>query len=101
MAELKRFKVYHKTTGDLLFEGTAKECAVHFNACESSIRSAALEGCSLKCKYKVVDASELTGKDVDNYPGFANAAKKWDEFCEPIRKKYNIPVYKAKPEVGG
>lgn len=101
MAALKQYKVFHKITGKLVFEGTAKECAEEFGVTDGTIRHAASEGHVLIRKYRVVDYSEMKDKNTDNYTGFDAAAKKWDDFCEPIRKKYNIPVYKAKPEVRG
>jgi hypothetical protein len=34
------------------------------------------------------DGEKIVTKDVNS------AAKRWDDFCEPLRKKYGIAVYK-------
>lgn len=99
MAALKCFEVFHKVTDDLLFKGTARECAEQFNVSVDAIRRAANYGSLIQCKYKVAESYESSDNDDGSCNELSRAAKKWDDFCEPIRKKYGIPVYKAKPGV--
>ena len=95
MAELKRFKVFDVKTGELLVEGTAKECAEGVGLSESGFRQAAVISDGVgHSKYKIIDETPPEDEIRELSYDFKVAAKKWDEFCEPIRKKYGIPVYK-------
>ena len=92
---LKRYQIFDRD-GNLVFEGTADECASRFDLTAPAIRSAANLNYRISNKrYSVVDCdSGKWRKDCTD-----EAIRSWDEFVTPIRKKYNIPVYKAKPEV--
>lgn len=85
------FRVYDKDNGDLLFEGAAKMCAERFQMSESSFRDAAERGYFVAGKYKVEKycTDGVTMKDLD-------AIESWNKFCEPLREKFGVPVYKAK-----
>lgn len=87
MAQPKQYKVYDKITGALLAEGTARQCAEALRAPSDTIRAIARR----KSSYKyVVEQQEQEETNCDL--GLVSAAKKWDAFCEPIRKRYGIPV---------
>ena len=94
------YEVISSLTGEVLCRGTGSECAelLGDDVTADKLRAAARRGFNLCKKYKVrfidEDFQQEDGSD-------AETIKAWNEFCEPIRKKYNIPVYKAKPEVRG
>ena len=95
----KLFKVIDNETGKLFFEGTAKMCCDKLGVADSTIRDAALEGRIVRGAYRVVDCSDLSEEvEIKSYD--MDVVESWDKFCEPIRKKYNIPVYRA-PGVKG
>lgn len=87
MSAPKQYKVYSKITGALLAEGTARHCSGVLCAPSDTIRAIARG----KGSYKyLVEQQEQEETNCDS--GLVSAAKKWDAFCEPIRKKYGIPV---------
>lgn len=100
MGKLMMFSVSDVYTGEVLFTGTAKQCREKFGVADTTFREAANRGSVMRNRY-VVD--QVNADEMDNADTIPNgeAARKWDEFCAPIRKKYNIPVYKAKPEARG
>lgn len=100
MGKLMIFSVSDVHTGEVLFTGTAKQCLEKFGVPETTFRQAAINCSVMRNRYVV---APVNADEIDNAETVPNgeAARKWDEFCEPIRKKYGIPVYKAKPEVRG
>lgn len=99
MGVCKRYRVINNITDKVMFEGTSKELSEITGASTSRICEAAKEGRTIcRGKYRLEDISEDTEKE--NFDvGLKSAAQKWDEFCEPIRKKYGIPVYRPGKEV--
>ena len=95
----KIFKVYNNKTGRKVFEGTVKMCREYLSMCDSAVRDAAERGHLVRGIYKIVDCSNQDDETEVSGASAREAIEAWDAFCEPIRKKYNIPVYKAKPEV--
>lgn len=94
---LKQFKIYSDKTGKLLFEGTAKECSKKYKVKERVLRAAASRGLRMcQGKYRAVDCSDLA-ETVTAYDN-RDLIESWDRLCEPLRKKYGIPVYKAPKE---
>lgn len=84
MATYKVFDQSHK----LIVSGTAQECGEILGLSGKTIVAYARACRSGEpCKYKVITSEPpvLSGSD-------AAAIKAWDDFCEPIRKKYGIPV---------
>ena len=95
------YRVYN-LNGELIAQGTTKECAatlgITFDGFWSAVQRAK-EG--IKSNKYVIEQVFWNGK-VKNYAlEDKTAAEAWDAFVTPIRKKYGIPVYKAKPEVRG
>jgi hypothetical protein len=90
MAKPKQYKVYDKTTGDLLAEGTARQCAEVLRAPSDTIRAIARGKGSYK--YLVEEQEKESDTKSLSDSGLIAAALRWDAFCEPIRKKYGIPV---------
>jgi hypothetical protein len=88
MSAPKQYKVYSKITGALLAEGTARHCSEVLCAPSDTIRAIA-RGKQGSYKY-LVEQQEQEETNCDS--GFVSAAKRWDAFCEPIRKRYGIPV---------
>lgn len=93
----KRFRVYDITTNELLAEGTARYCANEVGSNVNAIRDIA-RGKYQSRKYVVVDATPADTPDEQPYDpnGLKAAAMKWDAFCDPIRRKYGIPVRRMK-----
>lgn len=84
MAYVTRWKVYLHSTGELLAEGTIKQCAEKIGIDSHTLRNR-METKSDRRKY---DFEEV--KAFDNRG--AEAIYNWDAFCEPLRKKYGIKV---------
>lgn len=87
MAQPKQYKVYSMATGDLLAEGTARQCAEVLRAPSDTIRAIARRKSSYKYVVEQKEQEETNGGS-----SLVSAAKKWDAFCDPTRKKYGIPV---------
>ena len=101
MAKPKRYEVYDLVKGNLLVDGTAMYCAEVLGLTADAIRSMA-NGKYSSRKYDVKEIkpsgaeakADTTGID----HSLVSAAKRWDAFCEPIRKKYGIPVRRMNDE---
>lgn len=89
----KLYKVYDIATSELLAEGTAKHCANEVGSNVNAIRDIA-RGKYQSRRFVVVDITPADTPDEQQYDpnGLKAAALKWDAFCDPIRKKYGIPV---------
>ena len=97
-ANIKKYRVIDNITGKKIFEGNSRQICEITGISQSRICEAARDGRPVaRGRYLIIDISEDVGK-VNVSSEFLSAARKWDEFCEPIRKKYGIPVYK--PEKG-
>ena len=99
MAKPRQYEVHDAATGKLLAVGTAAYCAKVVGISSDLVRSMA-RGAQNSRKYMSIDITEDEEKGEAACAHILAAAKAWDAFCEPIRKKYGIPVYKA-PEKGG
>lgn len=99
MASPKLYEVYDKITGKLLVEGTARYCSEVLHVGGDAIRAIA-RGKYNSQKFVVIEQEqeqEQEQPEKDLSPnGTKAAAKAWDTFCEPIRKKYGIPVRRMK-----
>lgn len=97
-----RFELYDQDTGELVFAGTDAECSEFAGASLTSAISKAYRNTrnATYHNYRIVDVTppELAG-DKPLVNGTAEAIRKWDEFCEPIRAEFGIPVYRAGKEV--
>lgn len=97
---LLRFTVCD-SRGSLLAKGTAAECAKALGMTEKYFRyvvSASRDG-----KYKgyvIEDITDYGHQETDEWEQSRNAdaIRNWNEFVTPLRKKYGIPVYRAKKE---
>lgn len=97
MAKPKQYEVYDAVTGELLTEGTAAYCARVLHVGGDTVRAIA-RGDFKSTRFVVVDVSEGEEKSEDACAAMRAAAKAWDAFMEPIRKKYGIPVRRMKNE---
>lgn len=93
---MRKYKVYSNITDEFLFEGTAEECAEFCGLSLSWFKEVANDiGVCCRGRYRV---KEVYGEAEEKLPqkndSMKAAAKAWDEFCEPIRKKFGIPVYR-------
>lgn len=85
----KRYAVYDKETGELVTKGTARACSEATGLSIDSVYQNAV-GAANHPKYVVEGLYDECVCD-----SIEAAARAWDKFCEPIRKKYGIPVYKS------
>lgn len=92
MAYVTRWRVYLHSTGELLAEGTIKQCAEKIGIDPHTLRKR-METKGDRRKY---DFEELESFDTP----VAEAIYNWDAFCEPLRKKYGINVWKGDNEDG-
>lgn len=96
----KIYEVRDAQTDELLAAGSAIECAKELGIHPDTVRNNAL-GYAKSRRYSIAEVSDdqapppsfVTPRAVDKL----DLAAQWDAFCEPIRKKYGIPVYKAPP----
>ena len=86
---MKEFEVYNGF-GDLVVSGTAKQCAEALGITSDVFRKHGYKG--RYKSYRIVDVPE----EGEKYKQWDHdkLAKRWDDFCEPIRKAYGIPVYR-------
>ena len=92
------YELYNPVTDEMVFRGTASEC-IEF--CDGSIGG--FYGCVGNGNgpyhgYRVEEIPASNEKDVFGCKEMAKAARKWDEFCEPIRIEFGIPVYRPGKE---
>ena len=87
------FRLYDIETGDLVVEGTSKDCGKAIGAGEDAIRQAYQR--TLNSTYK---GYQIEGIQKVEANSDAEAIKNWDAFVEPLRKKYGIPVRRMKVE---
>jgi hypothetical protein len=95
MSNPKVYEIYDATTNELLATGTAMECEKKLHLDSYLIRAVG-RGAKTSKKYTViqvsVDREKLeTASNID-------AAKQWDAFCEPIRRRFGIPVRRTTKE---
>jgi hypothetical protein len=84
----KSFIVYEK-----VFEGTTNECREFLGVSDSSVRDAVNDGRLVAGRYILEEILDADAKQK------REAVASWDAFTEPLRQKYGIPRYRAKPEV--
>ncbi len=91
---IKQFRVFDNS-GNLIMEGTAKECSERIGICDSTFRD-----CAERSKrggygkYRIVQVSEDAEKEISK--DVVGLIKQWDDFVTPIREKYGVPVYRGK-----
>ena len=98
MPKAKHYEVYDLVTGELLTKGSERKCAVELGVGNSAIGEIA-RGKYKSSRFRVVcksaeEEKPPMKKEQQPYSDMVIAARKWDAFCEPIRKKYGIPVYR-------
>lgn len=92
MAQPKKYEVYDKITGVLLAEGTARYCSEVLHVGGDTIRAIA-KGKYNSQRFLVEEQKQdLPDEEFEGDTSLKDAAMRWDAFCEPIRKKYGIPV---------
>lgn len=89
----KRFRLYDIETGELVVEGSTRECGEAIGAGDEAIRVAF--NYTINGTYKGYQIEEVPE---DEAKSDAEAIRNWDAFCEPIRRKYGIPVRRMKVE---
>lgn len=78
--------------GELVCQGTAKECADRLGVTVTTIRERASKPNTKNKKYLV----EVIGKgEKQSNKKLRTLAKQWDEFITPIREEFGVPVYKG------
>lgn len=89
----KFFRVYDTETGELVVEGTSRECSQALGVADETTRNSYHN--TINGTYK---GFRIEAISEDEARSDAEAIMKWDAFCEPIRKKYGIPVKRMKVE---
>lgn len=89
------YRVQNAQTGEVLAEGYAEDCIRKLGCSKSTLQTRRYRdpdhvGPRQRFLITVLDEPEkpgwaMTGEQLD-------AAKRWDAFCEPLRKKYGIEV---------
>lgn len=90
MPHAKVYEIFDAVTDKFLAAGTANELEEKLGLGCHMIHAIG-RGAQASAKYKIIQVS----KDDDQKMGTASnvdAAKRWDAFCEPIRRRYGIPV---------
>jgi hypothetical protein len=95
MGYAKVYEVYDAVTGEFLDMGTAAELEERIGIDQVTIRAVG-RGAQNCPRYKI-NQFGVDGQKIET-SSMLEAAKRWDEFCEPIRRKYGIPVYKHKED---
>lgn len=86
-----RYFVRDRETGEIVAEGSARECAERLGVTTDTIRKWGT-GYYHSYKWEVTRVGlEIPMKNLNKH-GLAEAARSWDAFCEPIRKKYGVEV---------
>lgn len=91
------YEVRDIVTDKVIATGSARECSAATGLHPDSVRRLSMGEYNSR-KYtvrRVVDKREIY--DCEKVP-VPSLAASWDAFCEPIRRKYGIPVYKPDKE---
>ena len=92
----KQYEVRNTKTGELIATGTATQCAMQVGIHPDTVRRIAAGYIKPK-QYLICEVSQSSAKPepapTDKISEKQRLAAKWDAFCEPIRKKYGIPIY--------
>lgn len=100
MREQVRYIVRDKKTGEIAAEGTSRECADKIGSAVNSISGMARK-VWISPKWDVERVYPPEKQEEPEKPkepkkdrnwDIHEAIRKWDEFCEPLRKKYGIEV---------
>lgn len=91
----KVYEVRDLVTDQLIITGTCKECAEKIGMHRDSVRQIAVGGWANK-KYKIIELEPAlkTDKKVQVKKNISPAAR-WDEFCDPIRKRFGIQAHSS------
>jgi hypothetical protein len=85
--------------GKTVFYGLMREIGEHFDTRADNILKAIKKSKNGTYRGFRIVLQEAAPEKVETSFEFVSEAKAWDEFCEPIRQKYGIPVYRPKAEV--
>lgn len=95
------YEVYDPKTEELIAKGTVAECAEQLCMTVSGFRNAvdrAKNGTNRSQKIVAVGHTEVKQPNRNFTSEKQAAIDAWDAFCEPIRKKYGIPVRRMTKE---
>lgn len=87
-----RYCVRDRNTGAVIAEGTARECAAVIRVTPDTVRKWSTQ--YYHAKYQVTRDDGEVGENRMKNSWCAAFAKKWDDTCEPLRKKYGVEVKK-------
>lgn len=85
----KYYRLTDAVTSAVIAEGTVDQLAARVGCCEKTIRDAAKNGTKIHLYGKVKEIEKRANGTAEPV---LSMAEQWDRFCEPIRKKYGIPV---------
>ena len=96
MSSVMTYRVIDRKTGEIVAEGSGRECAEIVGVRKERISEAAREHgkiCGGKYRVERVGLTEGEPKELAE-DGIAAAIKRWDDFCQPIRERYGIKVHR-------
>lgn len=95
------YEVQDRSTGKIVCTGTAVRCANALGVCRETILRWG-NGTRKSPQYdaRMIDMafSQAEAERVDYPDQFRQAIRAWDEFCEPLRKKYGVKVKRWDPK---
>lgn len=94
---IKQYRLVDNISNELVMVGSGRDIAAFTGASKSHISESARERKTICAgRYRVVDIASTDENNEDYKPdtGLSIAARRWDEFCEPLRKQYGVPVYR-------
>ena len=100
--KLRTFRVYDADF-NLLAEGEARHCAetLGMNTRQIYRGSERYERCGALFLGYYIESAGGPSEETEIDSTMQEAIKQWDDFVEPIRRKYGIKVYKPGKTAGG
>lgn len=92
------YRVQNAQTGEVLAEGYAEDCIRKLGCSKSTLQTRRFrdpDHVGPRQRFLITVLDEQGGPVIQNWEGSKeqqDAAKRWDAFCEPLRKKYGIEV---------
>lgn len=102
MTKPNQYKIIDPDTGELLFNGNTKECAefmgITMKAFQNGTYAMRKSNKEIWRGY-CIEVVKTECKQREQPVKVKSAIKAWNDFTEPLRKAYGIPVYRSNGEV--
>ena len=92
----KYYKIIDPDTGDVLCSGDSEKCAVFFGVSKKCFQNSVGDMIrNRRPRYKgyCIEVKSTARKQQEQPAEVKSAIKAWNDFTEPLRRKYGIPVY--------